>query len=402
MDVRDLLYLGRTTWREPRVFGMPNDDRRAHTYIVGKTGTGKSTLMEFMVRQDIARGRGLALLDPHGDLVERVAEWVRRERRTDVIYLNVPDPGGLEVLNPLEDVPLLQRSAMASGLVAALKKVFAESWGVRMEYVLRNALLLLLDQPSATIADIRSLLTDDAFRRNAAARATHAPVADFWLREFELFPAGRFRAEVISPILNKIGPLLTDRFLHRIVAAPRSTIKLRDVMDSDGVLLVNLSKGRLGEGPSSLFGSLLLSTLSLAALSRADTRPEGRRNFFVFADEFHLFTTPTVAEMMAELRKYGIGLILANQFLDQIDQTIRNSIIGNAGTLISFRVGAVDATFVAREFAPEFTRDDLLGLPNRNFVVRMLSGGEAIRPFSAMTIDVVRSSDSSPRAIPQN
>lgn len=383
-----MLYLGRTTWRDSRVFGIPNRDRRAHLYMVGKTGTGKSTLMEFMIRQDIERGRGLALLDPHGDLVTRIVQWIPENRRNDVLHLDVPDASGTDTLNPLESIPVPQRSAVASGLVAALKKVFAESWGVRMEYVLRNALLLLLDQPMATISDIRRLLIDDSFRHAAARHATHPPVAEFWTREFELYPAGRFRAEVISPILNKIGPFLTDPFLHRIVAAPRSTFRLRSIMDSGKILLVNLAKGKLGEGPASLFGALLLSSLSLAALARADSSPDERRNFFIYLDEFQTFTTPAVAEMMAELRKYGTGLVLANQFLDQVDQAIRNSIIGNVGTLVVFRVGSLDAGLLAREVSPEFSRDDLLCLPNRNFVIRMLANGEAVRPFSARTIDL--------------
>jgi hypothetical protein len=393
MERRDMLYIGRTTWRDPRVFGIPTEDRRSHVYIVGKTGTGKSTLVEFMLRQDIACGRGVALLDPHGDLVTRVEKWIPQNRRDDLVYLDVPNPSGLESLNPLESVPVLQRSVVAAGLVAALKKVFAESWGVRMEYVLRNALLLLLDQPEATIADIRRLLTDDDFRHEAARRATHPPVGEFWAHEFELYPAGRVRAEVISPILNKIGPFLTDPFLHRIVAVPKSTFRARALMDSGKILLVNLAKGKIGEGPSALFGSLLLSVLALTALGRADAPSNNRPDFFVYVDEFQTFTTTVVAEMLAELRKYGVGLILANQFFDQVDQSIRNAIIGNVGTLIAFRVGATDAALLAREFSPELSRDDLLGFPNRHFSIRMLAKGEAVRPFTARTIDIPAASD---------
>jgi Type IV secretion-system coupling protein DNA-binding domain len=384
----NILYLGRTSWREPRLFGIPNEDRRAHIYMLGKTGTGKSTLMEFMLRQDVARGRGLALLDPHGDLVNRVEQWIPSDRRADVVYLNVPDIYASDSLNPLESVPVMQRPVVAAGIVSALKKVFADSWGVRMEYVLKNALLLLLDQPTATIADIPRLLTNDDFRRTAARRATHPPVGEFWTREFEMYPAGRSRAEVVSPILNKIGPFLTDPFLHRIVAAPKSTFQPRALMDNGKILLVNLAKGKIGEGPSALFGSLLLSVLALAALGRADAPLKERRDFFVYVDEFQTFTTTAVAEMLAELRKYGVGLILANQFLDQVDPAIRNAILGNAGTLIAFRVGAVDANLIAREFSPEIGRDDLLGLPNRNFCIRMLARGEAVRPFTARTVEI--------------
>jgi DNA helicase HerA-like ATPase len=385
---RKILYIGRTSWREPRLFGIPQEDRRAHIHIVGKTGTGKSTLMEFMLRQDLVEGRGFALLDPHGDLVSRIEKWVPDSRRDDVIYLNVPDINGAAAINPLEAVPLIRRPVVAAGLVSALKKVFAESWGLRMEYILRNALLLLLDQPIATIADIPRLLTNDDFRRLAASRATHPPVREFWTREFELYSPGRFRAEVISPILNKIGPFLTDPFLHRIVAAPTSTFRPRAVMDGGKILLVNLAKGKIGEGPSALFGSLLLSTIALSALSRADATPDNRPDFFVYVDEFQTFTTVAVAEMLAELRKYGVGLVLANQFLDQVDDSIRNAILGNVGTLIAFRIGAIDATLLAREFSPEVSRDDLLRFPNRHFCIRMLADGEAIPPFTARTIDI--------------
>jgi len=384
----DILYLGTTTWRESRPFGIPNDDRRAHMYAVGKTGTGKSTLMEFMMRQDVAAGRGFALLDPHGDLVTRIRDWIPDDRRADVTYLDVPDVHGSDALNPLEAVPVTQRPLVAAGIVSALKKVFADSWGVRMEYILRNALLLLLDQPTATIADIPRLLTNDDFRRTAARHATHPPVAEFWTREFEFYPAGRLRAEVVSPILNKIGPFLTDPFLHRIVGAPKSTFRPRALMDARRILLVNLAKGKIGEGPSALFGSLLLSVLSVAALARADAPSPGRSDFFNYVDEFQTFTTTAVAEMLAELRKYGVGLVLANQFLDQVDPAMRNAILGNAGTLIAFRVGAMDAHLLAREFSPEITRDDLLGLPNRHFCIRMLARGEAVRPFTGRTVEI--------------
>jgi hypothetical protein len=387
----DLVFLGRTTWRNGRrPFGIRRADVRAHVYIVGKTGTGKSTLLEALIRQDLIARRGCAVFDPHGDLVEEVRLWLPTSGREDVLYLNVPDADQRFGFNPLADVPPLRRSLAASGLVDVLKKIFADSWGVRLEYILRNAILLLLDQPAATISDIPRLFHDPQFRRAAAERATNPHVRRFWTTEFEAYPAATFRAQAISPIENKIGAFLVDPFLQRILTAPKSTFDLRRLMDDGQVLLVNLAKGKIGEGPSALFGALLLSACGLAGLSRADLPPAERRDFTIYADEFQTFTTDFISNMMAELRKYGVALVLANQFLDQIEDPIRDAVLGNAGSLIVFRVGATDAGHLVKEFSPEFGREDLIDLPNRQFAVRLMVDGRPARPFSGETIELSR------------
>lgn len=383
-----LTYLGRIQWRDDkRAFGIHAGDRLAHTHVVGKTGTGKSSLLEFLVRQDVANGHGLALFDPHGDLVERVQAWAVSQRRTDVIYLDVPDPAQRFGFNPLANVPPLRRSLAAAGLIEALKKMFSEAWGVRMEHFLRHALLLLLDQPSATIADIPRLFIEPDYRKAASANAMHPQVMKFWTLEFPSYPV-RMRMEAVAPVMNKIGAFLADPFLHRILATPESTFNLREVMDKSQVLLVNLAKGRIGEGPAAAFGALLMASIGIAGLSRSDLAEEKRRPFYVYGDEFQTFTTLAIANMLSELRKYGVAMILANQYLDQIEKEVRSAIMGNVGTLVAFRVGAEDAKTLAKEFAPEFEVDDLISLPNRQFCVRMLVRGEFVRPFSGRTIEI--------------
>jgi hypothetical protein len=381
-----LTFVGRSNWRHRRrPFGLFRPDRRAHMYVVGKTGAGKSTLLETLIRQDLLSGHGLALFDPHGDLAERVYAWTPDEHKERIIYLDVPNPDQKFGFNPLEGVPALRRSVTANGIVEALKKIFADSWGVRLEYILRNALLLLLDQESATIADVLRLFHDEDFRKGAAENATNVQVRRFWTKEFEAYP-GRFRTEAVSPIENKLGSFLVDPFVSRILTASKSTFNVREVVETGKVLLVNLSKGKMGEAPAMLFGSLLVSAFGMAGLARADAPGTARRDFYLYLDEFQTFTTLALANMLAELRKYGVALVLANQFLEQITQDVRTAIMGNVGTLVVFRVGATDAAKLAKELGPGVLVEDLIFLPNRNFWIRPLVAGRAIEPFTGVTI----------------
>jgi len=383
-----LTFLGRTNFRSTgRPFGVRLPDRRAHMYVVGKTGTGKSSLFEFMIRQDILAGRGLALFDPHGDLAERVVAWTPAERKADVLYINVPDPRQPFAFNPLRNVPVLRRSVAANGIVEAMKKIFAESWGPRLEYIFRSALLLLLDQPEATIADVPRLFHEPEYRRAVAARATNPHVRRFWTTEFENYP-GRFRTEAISPIENKLGSFLVDPFVARILTSGKNSFEPRAAMDSGKVVVVNLAKGKIGEAPAMLFGSLLVSAFGLAGLARGDTAELARRDFFLYLDEFQTFTTLALAGMLAELRKYGVGLVLGNQFLEQVAPEVKSAVLGNVGTLVVFRVGAEDAAKLAKELGPDIEPADLTFLSNRDFWVRLLVSGEAADAFTGTTISL--------------
>src|SRR3989442_6857314 len=303
-DLDRITYFARTNFRDDRrVFGIKRADRRAHMYVIGKTGTGKSTLLETMIRQDIENGEGLALFDPHGDLIEKVLMRIPDQKKNDLIYFNVPDQSQPLGFNPLESVSAEKRSLAASGLLEVFKKIWNDSWGPRLEHILRNSLLALLDQLDATLADVLRLLDDRAFRRTASTRIANARVRDFWLREYEGYPV-RFRAEAIAPIQNKVGAFLAHPVLHGIVAQPKSAFDLRRVMDQGKILLVNLAKGKIGEDAASLLGAMLVSRIGLTALSRADIPEAQRRDFFVYLDEFHTFTTLSLANMLSELRKY--------------------------------------------------------------------------------------------------
>jgi len=381
-----LTFIGRTNFRNSRkVFGIKQADRRAHMYTIGKTGTGKSTLLETMMRQDVEADRGLALLDPHGDLAERVLAGIPDNRQDTLIYFNVPDVSRPLGFNPLESVPPAKRALAASGMLEVFKKIWADSWGPRLEHILRNALLVLFDQPQATLADVLRLLDDSRFRRDAAGTVRNPQVRNFWLREYEAYPS-RFRAEAIAPIQNKVGAFLADPVLRNILTQPKSAFDLRKVMDEGRILLVNLAKGKIGEDTAALLGALLVSRIGLAALSRADTPEQSRKDFYVYLDEFHIFTTLSLASMLSELRKYRVNLILAHQYLSQLDPQVRDAILGNVGTIISFRLGLEDAEILAKEFYPHFTPTDLISLPNYHIYLKLMVDGKIPRPFSAETM----------------
>lgn len=381
-----MTVLGHTTYRGTRrAFGIRHADRRAHLYVVGKTGTGKSTLLETMLRQDLAAGEGCALLDPHGDLVDRVIAAVPPGRRDDLVFLDAPDPAQPWGFNPLATVPPDKRPLTASALLDVFKKLWVDSWGPRVEHLLRNALLALLDQPQATLADVPLLLMDADFRREAMQHVSSRQVRTFWLREYEGYPA-RFRAEAIAPLQNKVGAFLANPLLYTILTSPRRPLDLRQVLDEGKVLLVNLAKGKIGEDTAALLGALLVASLGAAAFSRADQPPDQRRDFWVFLDEFHAFTTLSLAGMLSELRKYRVGFALAHQYVDQLSEPMQAAVFGNVGTIIAFRVGASEASVLAREFYPLLRDEDLLSLPNYQMYVRLLVDGKPVDPFSAETL----------------
>ena len=368
-----------------RVFGIKDDDRFSHIYVIGKTGTGKSTLLETMALQDVRRGAGLALIDPHGDLVERIASQIPDWRQRDVVYLNASDPRQPFGYNPLRHVREDRIPLAASGFLEVFKKMWPDAWGVRMEHILRNVLLALLEQPDATMHDILRIFSDRKFRTAVAKSLKNATVRTFFEKEYDRYSFG-YRADGVASIQNKVGAFLADPVLNRILTTSKSDIHVRKIMDEGRVLLVNLAKGRLGEDSSSLLGGLLVTTIGLAAYSRADIPQEKRQEFFVYVDEFQSFTTMALANMLSELRKYRVGFTIAHQYMHQLDADIRHAVLGNAGTIITFRVGAEDAPYLVGEFVGQFDEIDLVQLPNYRIYLKLMVDGSPSKPFSAMTL----------------
>lgn len=379
-------YIGETTFhRRFQRFGIKQADRLSHVHVLGKTGVGKSTLLEGLARQDLEAGRGFALIDPHGDMAERIAAAVPPSLKHRVRYLNAPDPTQPFGYNPLRRVRHDKIPLAASGLLETLKKLWPEAWGVRMEHVLRNSLYALIEREGSTLPDLLRLYADKTFRRQVTAGVRNETVRRFWTDEFEHYPE-RYKLEVVAPIQNKLGALLSDPTLYRILVAPKEELRFRSLMDDGGVLLVNLSKGQLGEDSATTLGGLLVSTIGLAALSRAEMPAEERRPFYLHVDEFQSFTTLSFVNMLSELRKYGLGLTLAHQHFHQLDPDVRHAVLGNAATLISFRVGPEDAMILAREFQPTFEVEDLINLPNQHIYLKLMIDGTPSRPFSARTV----------------
>jgi DNA helicase HerA-like ATPase len=382
----DIALFASTNFRgELQPFGIKRFDRRGHIYILGKTGTGKSTLLETLMMDDVGKGRGFALLDPHGDLVKKVRGLIPEELADRVIDFDIADPDQPYGFNPLSGVHESKRSLAASGLMQVFKHLWADSWGPRLEYILRNCLLALLDFPGSTLLDIQRILTDDGFRLQVLKLVRDDLVRKFWEKEYAHY-TDRFRVEAISPIQNKVGAFLSNGLLRKLITNPDIPLNLRRAMDEGKIVLVNLSKGSIGEDTSNLLGSLLISRFDLAALSRADLAESERRDFSLYLDEFHNFTTQSLIFMLSELRKYRLSLVLAHQYLAQLDRPIREAILGNAGTIISFRIGASDAEILAPEFAPEFSASDFTNLPNFHIYLKLLIDGKISTPFSAITL----------------
>jgi DNA helicase HerA-like ATPase len=382
----DITFFARTDFRnDRRVFGIKAEDRFSHVYIIGKTGTGKSTLMETMALQDLRRGAGFVLIDPHGDLVERIVAQVPQSEGSGIIYLNAADPTQPWGYNPLRHVAPQYIALAASGLMEVLKKMWPDAWGVRMEHILRNVLMALLEQPSATMDDILRIFSDKTFRTQVAKSLKNETVRRFLEKEFEKFSFG-YRADGVAPIQNKVGAFLADPLLNRILTHPEKDLHVRRIMDEGKVLLVNLAKGRIGEDSSSLLGGLLVTTVGLAAYTRADQSPPERRDFFVYADEFQSMTTLAVANMLSELRKYRVGFTVAHQYLAQLEPDVRHAVLGNTGTIIAFRVGGEDAPYLAREFQARFEALDLMQLENHHIYLKLMIDGMPSKPFSAITL----------------
>ena len=380
---KSLTYIGITNYRNTNLrFGIADIDRLAHIFCIGKTGVGKSTLLTNMAMSDITKGKGLAVIDPHGDVAESLIKNIPRCRKKDLIYFNPADTVNGIAFNPLHGVHPQYHHLVASGLVSVFKKIWGDSWGPRMEYILRFSLLTLLEYPDATLLDIQPLLTDTLHRNKILEHVKNEATIAFWQNEFLKY-SPIFRNEVIAPILNKTGLFLTSIPLRTVVGQTTTSFKMQRVLDGSKILICNFSKGLIGEDACTLLGSMLVTSIQLAALYRAKQPEHERVPFFLYIDECQTFATQSFVDMLSEARKYRLGVFMANQFLDQLHEKIRAAILGNCGTLISFRVGANDAELLAKEFYPVFEPIDLVNLPRYSMYLKLMIDGAASSPFSA-------------------
>ncbi len=380
-----LTPIGITDWRnQQQAFGINELDRFGHIYAIGKTGTGKSSLILNMAISDIEQGKGLCLIDPHGDIAEKLLHYIPKERLEDVIYFNPKDLEWPIGYNPLQGVHPNYHHLVVSGLISTFKNIWAESWGPRLEYILRFCLLTLLEYPEATLLHIQPLLTDYYFRNKVLSYVTNSHIHSFWRQEFDKYSPA-LKAEAITPILNKTGVFLASLPIRNIIGQKTKGFNIQDVMDEGKILVANLSKGEIGEDASSLLGSILVTSIQLAALYRATQEEHTRKPFFLFVDECHSFISLSFADILSEARKYKLSLFLTHQYIDQLDERIQAAIFGNVGTLISFRIGADDAQRLAKEFAPVFDESDLVNLPLYSMYIKLMIDGATSKPFSALT-----------------
>ncbi len=379
-------FIGHTDFRnQQRPFGIKHSDRRLHVHVLGKTGTGKSTLLKNLIIQDLRNGSGVCVIDPHGDLVTSLLDFIPSHRTWQAVYFDPADQDFPMGLNILESVDPSRRPLVTEHVISVFKNIWKDSWGPRMEHILRNAVLTLLELEGATLLWIPRLLSDSPFRQSVIPRVRDPLVKNFWLQEYERYSPA-FQKEAIAPIQNKVGAFLTSVPIRHIVGQVKSSIDLGFMMDHERILLANLAKGRLGEEAVKLLGSLLVTKLFVAALGRVSQPEEERKDFYLYIDEAHTLATDIFASVLSEARKYRLNLTLSHQYLDQLDRDIKQSILGNVGTLICFRVGAPDAQELQLEFAPEFAAGDLESLGPFQIYLKLAVDGMTSRPFSARTL----------------
>ena len=376
-------YLAKANFRNRNtLFGIKQSDRMMHQYLVGKTGTGKSTLLKAQILQDIHSNRGCALVDPHGDLIDSISKHIPNHRNKDLIYLNVPSQIHPFLYNPLKRVNPELRPLLASGILESLENLWSKTtWGQRIEHILRYIVLTLLEQERANFSDILRILHDERYRNKALSNINRTEILNFWKFDFPAYSKSAF-----LPIQNKIGAFLAYPSIRRTLIENQQEISMRRIMDDGKILLINLSKGSLGTDASNLLGSLLINSLGLASFSRVNIPENERKPFHLYADEFQNFTTRSWVGMFSELRKFKVSLTLANQYMEQITPAIRNAIIGNVGTLISFRVGPNDARLLAKEMEPDFEHTDFINLANYDIYLKLMIDGKPSKPFSATTV----------------
>jgi len=385
----DINFFARTEWRNrEEVFGIAHEDRRKHMYVIGKTGAGKSTLIANMAINDIRNGHGVAVIDPHGDLSEMILNYIPKRRVNDVIYLDPTlDENRSFSLNLFDQEGMQHTDVVASGIVSVFYKLYQNSWGPRLEYMLRNTILSLLMYEDATFADIPRMLTNKQYRSKVVADISKKDtiLSQFWIDEFEKM-SDRLRTEAISPILNKVGQFLSSQRIRSIVDSKRSTFSLDDVMNEGKILILNLSQGKLGEDTTALLGAMFITKIQLTAMRRVFIPEEERRDFYLYVDEFQNFATNSFIKILSEARKYKLNLTLANQYVGQVDEDIQKAIFGNVGTLVTFVVGARDASLFEKEFGGKFTADDLVALGKFQTLLKMSIGGLTSDPFLATTL----------------
>ncbi len=388
-DPKRITYIGETDYRNKQVkFGIRANDRTRHMYVIGKTGTGKSTLLENMAVQDIQNGEGFAFLDPHGKTADLLLDYIPEHRINDVLYFAPFDLANPISFNVMEDIGPDKRHLVASGLMSAFKKIWVDAWSARMEYMLSNTILALLEYPDSTLLGISRMFADKEFRKEVVSHVTDPGVKSFWENEFANY-TDKFAAEATPAIQNKIGQFTANPVIRNLIGQPRSTFNIREMMDQRKIIIINLSKGQVGEDSANLLGSMLITKIYLAAMSRADMRePELAKlpNFYLYVDEFQSFANESFADILSEARKYKLNLTIAHQYIEQMSDEVRAAVFGNVGTMITFRVGATDAEYLEKEFAPLFTAEDLVNIGFAQVYMKLMIDGMASAPFSAHTL----------------
>jgi hypothetical protein len=367
--------------------GISQKDRRHHFYAIGKTGMGKSTMLENMIVGDILAGNGVGVIDPHGDLAEKILEFIPKHRVKDVIYFNPADeewPFGYNLLENKNS----SRHYLASAIVSVFYKTWADSWGLRLEHLLRNTILALLECDNSTLLGAHLLLVNRSYREKVINKISDPIVKSYWQDEFEKYPE-RFLREVISPLQNKLGALLSNAMLRNIIGQKRSALDLEMVLQNKQIFIANLSKGTLGEDASHILGAMLVTQLQLAAMSQAKIEESKRQDFYLYIDEFQNFATTSFADILSEARKYRLNLIIAHQYLEQLEKDIKNAVIGNVGTIVTFRVGAEDAQFLENEFQPHYSWLDIVNLYPYEVYYKLMKEGKIERPYPAMSLPPV-------------
>ncbi|MCI0479035.1 type IV secretion system DNA-binding domain-containing protein, partial [Candidatus Uhrbacteria bacterium] len=383
-----------------RRFGIKTDDRRRHMYVMGKTGVGKTTLLENLFMSDVLAGHGCCYIDPHGDTAEKLLDFIPSHRINDVVYFNPADleyPVGFNILETAREE---QKHLVASGLMGVFKKIWPDVWSPRMEYILLNCVLALLDYPGATLLGINRLLVDKDYRAKVVAKIRNPIVKTFWLAEFTSW-SEKYATEAIAPVQNKVGQFLSASIIRNIVAQVKSTINPREIMDEGKIFIVNLSKGKIGEDNMRLLGGMLVTKIQLAAMERVDIKNEDdRRDFYLFVDEFQNFANQSFASILSEARKYRLSLTVTHQYIAQLEEEVAKAIFGNVGTIACMRVGGEDAAFLETEFAPTFTPEDLVNLPKFQMYLKLMVDGVSTAPFSATTLPPISSrTGSEPKVI---